>query len=383
MTDLQLLFLVLALIYGWECACWISRGAMFFRTWIGFRWRALQPGWLLGNQRGGFLFSPPLPPLGTVLATAEFPLSAIEGFVARLSGASASLQPIQASNSLDLVDEKNVAARGKKVLIKNQVLIKTGSAAYAMRLAGFLRQLAAAKPADRERLLTEQLRESFNTRRIESVWLQFRKQTGVLRLVTNMLFIYLFIAVPWLIQFFGFSSTWLLLLIGLLLLTSSIAVLFYRSHKEFFPEAADDRFTHFVIFLLSPATAIRALDALSRPLFEGCHPLAVAKVFCREPAFRILAQRIWRELQHPAERRGANVSTSKRSAEAPGRQGVQKELEKLLRQSGLKPDELLRPPAPADETCVSYCPRCLSQFTTPQGVCPDCGGLPLAPLLKR
>ena len=33
MSDLQLLFLVLALLYGWECACWINRGSVAFRSW--------------------------------------------------------------------------------------------------------------------------------------------------------------------------------------------------------------------------------------------------------------------------------------------------------------------------------------------------------------
>src|SRR5207249_2715145 len=75
MSDLELLFLILALIYGWECACWLPRGSVAFRTWFGKRWRLVNPGMLLGNQNGGFVFAHPLPPLGTILAATQFPLS--------------------------------------------------------------------------------------------------------------------------------------------------------------------------------------------------------------------------------------------------------------------------------------------------------------------
>src|SRR5882757_4885125 len=46
-----------------------------------------------------------------------------------------------------------------------------------------------------------------------------------------------------------------------------------------------------------------------------------------------------------------------------------KSIESFLSQHGISPEELLRPPAPADPTCRSYCPRCLAQFTTNEGEC--------------
>jgi len=75
MTDTELLFIVLALVYGWECACWVRRGSVLFVIWFGARWRIRHPGTLLGNQQGGFVFAPPLPPLGTIFLGHQFPLS--------------------------------------------------------------------------------------------------------------------------------------------------------------------------------------------------------------------------------------------------------------------------------------------------------------------
>ena len=49
MTDIELLFMVLALVYGWECTCWVRRGSVLFVTWFGARWRIRNPGTLLGS----------------------------------------------------------------------------------------------------------------------------------------------------------------------------------------------------------------------------------------------------------------------------------------------------------------------------------------------
>jgi predicted amidophosphoribosyltransferase len=47
-------------------------------------------------------------------------------------------------------------------------------------------------------------------------------------------------------------------------------------------------------------------------------------------------------------------------------------MEQALKQKGLNPAELLRPPTP-DPGCVVYCPRCLAQYTKERDQCTDCG----------
>ncbi|MBI3874586.1 MAG: hypothetical protein HY300_01170 [Verrucomicrobia bacterium] len=57
--------------------------------------------------------------------------------------------------------------------------------------------------------------------------------------------------------------------------------------------------------------------------------------------------------------------------------------EKFLRDEGLKPEELLAPPAPGDPGNRSYCPRCRAQFVTADGACADCGGRKLEPFASK
>src|SRR5438309_919980 len=91
MTDLDLLFLVLAAVYLWECACWVPRGSIAFLTWTERRWRLAPPSIIAGNQRGGFVFAPPFPPLGSILVANPLPVSLSPGAI--LSYVSTTIDP--------------------------------------------------------------------------------------------------------------------------------------------------------------------------------------------------------------------------------------------------------------------------------------------------
>src|SRR5439155_761583 len=203
--------------------------------------------------------------------------------------------------------------------------------------------------------------------------------TARLALLANFLFVYLFLFAPVLIWYFGLKGCWLGLTIGLIACTLSAAILFRRAHKALYPAAEEERSSHFLIVLLSPATTIRARDVLSRPLLEAFHPLAMAKVFCADQEFREFAGKVLREARHPGLPVCPRPEPLAREAERYSRALLQRAVEELLSQSGLNLEELAQPPVPVDETCRSYCPRCLAQFTTSEGTCADCGGLALAP----
>jgi hypothetical protein len=196
------------------------------------------------------------------------------------------------------------------------------------------------------------------------------------------LFVYLFALTPALIWYFGLKATWISLLIGLLSLTVSIALFFYRAHRKFYPAADDDRFIHTVTVLLAPASSMRACDMLSRPLLEAFHPLAVTKAFCPEETFREFAGKILRDVRHPFQPACPGDNPAWKEAESFSRTALQHALEKFLKQNKIDPGDLCRVSKPTDEACRAYCPRCLTQFTTKDGECADCGGLPLISFKK-
>lgn len=363
MSDLELLFLVLVLLYGWECACWLRRGSLAFLTGFGRNWRAANPGTLLGNAHGGFIFANPLPPLGNLLVANPFPLALSPEGVVSLS--SAKMFPWN--------EIRDVQTKGKKVFIKGELLCKATSGTFAEYLARLLRQLKKATAAERKTGIEKIFRDSFDLKAIEKSWSGFQKRDGKLRWTTNALFVYLFLAVPAVIWHFGLRFSWIGLLVGLFAVTISGAVVFQRAHKALYPDAEDERFTQFITVLLSPVTAIRARDILSRPLLETLHPLAVARVFCPAKQFQSLVGKVFREVRFSELSGNSPTKDAVLEAKRFSHSILRQELESFLKRNGTALEELLRPPLRTDESCVAYCPRCLAQFVKVEGACPDCG----------
>ena len=372
MTDLELLFLVLGIIYVWECGWWAGRELLGVRTWLGTHWSIVQPSRAFGNQRAGVILAHPLPPLGTLLASHCFPFSLTPE--AMLAYIPPSIDParrsFQSGKHFRWDEIQSVQAQGKKILVNGQLLLKTPFPALALRLADKLNALRKTKVADRKKAIEQLLEESFDTNAIERRWKEFSDQARSLTLAANLLFFYVFLLAPLAFWRLSFSFSWPFLLVGLLCCTLTIALQFHRIHKRFFPDDEDERFTHFIVLLLSPASAIRARDLISRPLLEFFHPLAVARVFCSEREFKKMAPEFLRELRYPIA--GPALETAGQKTESYARELALSRLEEFLRRNSCLPDQLLQPPVRADQSSLSYCPRCLAQFTLRGGSCPDC-----------
>jgi hypothetical protein len=379
MSDLQLLFLVLVILYGWECACWLRRGSAGLRTWLRQRWRLVHPGTLLGNQFGGFVFMPPFPPLGNIVCGNQFPLSlsphAVLAYVS--SNVNPGWRPAQTGALFRFDRAQTIRLKGKKVLVDGQLLWKAPTSSFGQYLAGRLSDLYKAPVAQRGAMIQGLFQDSLDSAAIKQRWENFLKRTRTIRWLTNILFVYLFVAVPGLIWNLGLKSSWVSLLIGLFVLTGTIAFLFRRVHASLYPRCDDDRFAQSLTVFLSPVTAVRAQDILSRPLLEQFHPLALVQVFCSQDCFQRFAKKILLELRFPplpVSPAGLDAEQTERFS----RSALRIAAENFLTQNEINPDKLVSPPPRADATCQTYCPRCEAQFTTRDGICADCGGLPLA-----
>ncbi|PWU13950.1 MAG: hypothetical protein C5B50_18385 [Verrucomicrobia bacterium] len=373
MSDVELLFVILAVVYAIECSWWLDRRSVAFRSCFGKRFRLIQPSSFVGNSRGGFIFTHPLPPLGVALAAHELPLSIASGgvLVGSSSGQSQKFIPFDAA--------REFSAAGKKISGGGSVLLKAGSPGEARHVVQILERLRALDKPRRAPVLEKIIEQSLDNDQVRKRWERFRQKIKSLRVLCNGLFVYLFMFAPVLIGMRGLASNWPWLLGGILALTLPIALSFNRVHKELYAEAVEERFTHFLIVLLSPATAIRAHDVLSRSLLVEFHPLAVAKAFCTPSEFRAFAGEFVRNLRYAHGLEDDSAESDPADIAEWSRALWLRKLETWLSQQGMNPQELTGPPVPADDTCFSYCPRCLAQFTTEKGSCADCGGIPLVP----
>jgi len=330
----------------------------------------------VGNQQGSFILAPPYPPLGIILTANPLPLFfSAEGVAIGGFTSTSGKLPVQRRRFDDI---KSVEAKGRRLLLNGEVFLKAASPGLSAHFAQRIRSLLKLGAAERTGAIEKMLREAFDAKAIEERWEQFEQSAANIHLLVNSLFFYVFALIPVVIWRLGLKMSWIGLLAGLLMLTVSIAIFFHRAHKMFYPEDEDNRFTHFLVIMLSPVTAIRALDILSRPLLETFHPLAVAGVFCSSEKLRQMAEPVWREIRFAPLRGDALAS----AADEESRAVFRKIVENFLKRNKVNPVELLRPPPPLDDTCTAYCPRCLSQFVRTEGGCPDCGGLPLETFKK-
>ncbi|MFA6546528.1 MAG: hypothetical protein WCS99_19080 [Limisphaerales bacterium] len=382
MSEAESLFLVLALLYCVECVGWVRRGTVAFRTrWRG-RWRAVHPSLHLGGQRGGLVFAHPLPPLGNLLLSAQLPFSlSPDGLLAFVAPAvNPGGRPPQRGSFLRWGQIQSLVAEGRALKLNGTAWFKFSSAHTAGWLATALTRIARLAPEQRAAAIREFLAATLDPEAVRAQWAAARPGALRLRRWANSLFCFMFVVAPALNWHYGLKACWPVLVAGWLGHTITIGILFFRAHRRLYPEAGDERFTHFLTSLLAAPTAARAHDLLTRPLLERFHPLAVAQVLADAGEFRVVAQQLLRELRHPAL--PVCPPGEAESVERDSRAMVLEFSEALTRRAGLDPDALLAPPSPLDCACRSYCPRCEEQFIAPTGVCEDCGGLRLLPLAK-
>jgi hypothetical protein len=129
--------------------------------------------------------------------------------------------------------------------------------------------------------------------------------------------------------------------------------------------------------LLAAPTAMRAHDLLVRRALETFHPLALARILVSPEEFRQLVHQVLLDLRHPLQPLAPTGPPEARASVAWSLAAWRKTVEEFVRRAELSPEELLAPPTPSEPDHVSYCPRCLTQYIVPEGVCAECGGLPL------
>ena len=272
--------------------------------------------------------------------------------------------------------------RGKSVRVNGVLFTLAQSTTHARRLRDDLRAMAAPPPEQRSAAIAKLIRSTFNTSTIKQTLALFDTQVKRVHWAANALLLFVFLVAPVLLWKFGLALAWMPLAILLVALLATTAFLFRRAHYALFPAAADERFNQFLMILLYPPAAIRACDALSRPLFEFFHPLAVASVLCPEARFRSFARQTLLDLRYPARPLATEGQPALAAVEDFSRATVLAEAESLVRRMGVDPEEITRAPEPMDAACRAFCPRCHAQFTTPDARCADCGGMPLRPFSR-
>ncbi len=378
MSPTQELFAVLAAIAFWEALLVVPRRATVLRAWRGRDYRALRPAELLGNERVGIVLAPWLPTLGRVHVTSAFVAAFDERGVVALDGEQG---VVAGTKRIEFAADFAPRSDGHDLLLDAATRVRCDSPDEAASAARELQELAAlaagARSAARARRLSEKLDVAAADRALES----FESASAGLRVACNAAFLWWAVALPAAAATFGLLTAWPWLVAGIALHSAWVIALFVRAHRRLYPARVRERRRHAVAFALAPLQAVRALDALGRPLLARFHPVAALLAATpREQASAALA----RELRMAMTPRIDSSATQEAAATSRDFAAAWAEaLRDAARAAGFDEAQLLAPPPPLSNAERLYCPRCLAQYTAGVAECGDCRGIALQELCRR
>ena len=378
MSDGQVLFLVLCLLYLSDCFFWIRRGTAAFVSPWGARWRAAGGTRLFGNDRGYPLFLNPLPPLDRVVLAHLAPVSISPrgvraGTRQTLPGAEGGKRTAEA-----LPFERIAKARadGPWLRIDGAKFARCGSPAQAREVAELIGRAAAVPENKREPLIRHWVAGRYSGKNAAAALAGADDAARPPRRMAVAFFVFLFAVAPAAAVVVGLVPTFYPLAALTVAFAVAMAVAFGFGHRSVFPGEGGDRAAHVAKMVLCPPAAIRAADALTAEAASSFSPLVVACELSADD-HRAFAATFLRDLKHPladdpADALAAEVATWYLDLERrQATKYVEKRHPRLL-------EEAFAPPAP-EPGSASYCPRCRAQSADDAAQCPDCEGVALVP----
>ena len=165
------------------------------------------------------------------------------------------------------------------------------------------------------------------------------------------------------------------------LLALALAFIVPKARKRIYPDGARRFPWESLKYVFYPVAAMRAREDLTTDRFADMHPLALCTELCADTERIRCARELLLRIRHPA------VLSLVQDQEVDAVSNwfnklLAERLEKHLAETA---PEILTDliPLPLDPSCVSYCPRCQSQYRIMEGACTDCAGVSLQPFRNR
>ena len=373
-SDGQTLLFILVLLYLTECLVWLKKQSVAFVSPSGKRWRLAAPKSWLGNANGALLFLNPLPPPGQIVLSHLLPVSISPSGVCAFNSQvlpSGSRPATQTGEFIPFSSIKQAGSEGAYLLLNSEKFAKCATPKQAKALASVITSAAQAKVSKRESLVRSWVAKQFDARAAEKLWREAEEGIGSLQELCTILFLFLFVAVPTIATIFGLQQLLIPAGATMIALAVLIGIMFFRSHRKFFPAESQERFENLLKMILCPPVSMRAADILTRHLLSDYSPIVVASVLpgTKEQQF---VRAFVLDLQHPLKHEVTEAKAVETIAWTTAEQ-----LKASLAHVERAGDASLLGPIEREGDSVAYCPRCGIQFVVSDGECPDCPGVEL------
>lgn len=385
MSDEQLFFLVLVLLYLLECIRWVPAGSTVFKSHFGtsFRWRIASD--IIGSVNKGIALSNPFPPFGTYFLISPPPirfstLGALSAVSAKIDIFNRQKKKWRAQRFDDI---SSLETQHNSVFLNGSLFAECDSIITALNLQKTLKELLSLSPPERESYIDDYLGRTFDVGRIRVMYDTFKNETLFLRIICFIQFIYMFGVFPGWVFYFGFRNAIWPLLSSILILSLLLGFVFYITHLTLYKRKEEGTLKHAMMMAVYPMAGLRAIDFLARRYFEEFDIVAVASVLCERSEFLKIAGRTVRESEYPIVHSEPVSGTMGSDIESWWRSRRKKALLRFLEEEQIPIDKLLKPHYAHLGRALSYCPRCLCEFSIIEGNCPDCGDIELMPFIPE
>ena len=243
-SDGQTLLFILVLLYLTECLAWVKKQSVAFVSTSRGRWRLATPKAWLGNANGAMLILNPLPPPGRVFLSHLLPISISPFGVCAFNAQtlpSGSRPATQTGEFVPFSELTKIATDGAYLVFNGEKFTKCATANQAKALATLIETVIKAKPAKREALLRSWLAKQFDAREATRVWREADDVIRVVRWMCSLSFVFMFVAAPLAVTFFGLERLIITLGAAMFLLAVQIAIMFYRAHQKLYPHESQER----------------------------------------------------------------------------------------------------------------------------------------------
>jgi hypothetical protein len=221
--------------------------------------------------------------------------------------------------------------------------------------------------------LHEVVRSTLDPEQVKEIVSEYRIQSDNLRILCNSVFLLLFLFFPFMSLWKGLGYSLLATFSLLFLMIPFLCYFFFSLHRLYLPEEKGNRISSLVRFILWPLGAIRANDFIVHSILSRFHPAAVALALCSQSDAVDFLRKIVRDLRHPLY--PDLDGDLARSIDSDWRTLMVRGVEETASRMGIEEWELEEIPSTTDPSIISYCPRCLTQFSSALDACPDCLGV--------
>ncbi len=378
MSDELFLFIFIIVLYFIECGKWFAQGAMAILTYSRNNWTLLSPNKNLSNNKGGIIFTNPMPPLSPYFKCNFLPLSISEEYIISFSSVNifSQYRREQISQLIKIDDIKNIKCKNDTIFINDAQFLKGKNKKSIESLTKLIHELSKSASAKRQKIIENYFQSIMSTDDISGLKETYDKSTRILRLSCNILWFYIFLLSPVLIYFLGFFPMALYLIYGYGILHIITIFIFYKSYRQTFKNhTAGVILNHLLRILLYPPALIRSPDIISQNFLELYHPIAILAALGSKEMVKKYALKLYLDLIYPL----GTSDLAKKDMETVSRFNEIhiSELEKLTTRKGINKDSYtsVRPAETTDY--AMYCPRCLTTYINKQKFCSDCGNIKL------